>query len=352
VTQLTNIILNLKDEILKQNRAISELKEGQEEAKKGQIRLESQNKALQNQIAELKKEVQNARVTPTTTTPSAGNWAVVAARGGTATAAATRAPNLDNTQPRNGPTTLRIYTSLVPSSPGVTDQSFTRYMSADKATTCISKALQANDATKEAQVAGVGSTKLGYLIRFKDEKSKELAYKNDKWVHDLGTDTRVIKPRYGVVVHRTPTEEVQIQQKVVAISKIASENDLLTKGHQIEEIAWLRKKDTPLGRSASLGIWFTTQNAAEWAIQDGLLFGQRYIGSIEQYEMKRKRCFSCQSFGHLAWNCKGKKRCGHCCGEHDKRECPPNTTAKCVDCSKSHPTDSAECRERATSLTQ
>src|ERR1700709_2697480 len=29
VTQLTNIILNLKDEILKQNRAISELKEGQ-----------------------------------------------------------------------------------------------------------------------------------------------------------------------------------------------------------------------------------------------------------------------------------------------------------------------------------
>src|SRR5438045_8091181 len=30
------------------------------------------------------------------------------------------------------------------------------------------------------------------------------------------------------------------------------------------------------------------------------------IGSIERYEMKRKRCHRCQSLGHLAWNCQEK----------------------------------------------
>jgi hypothetical protein len=43
------------------------------------------------------------------------------------------------------------------------------------------------------------------------------------------------------------------------------ENELEEKGFEIEDIARLRKKDRSLGRSASMGIWFNTPEAAEWA---------------------------------------------------------------------------------------
>jgi hypothetical protein len=129
-----------------------------------------------------------------------------------------------------------------------------------------------------------------------------------------------------------------------SITKIMEENDLGSKGFQIEDIAWLKKKDAPLGESASLGIWFDSVKAAEWAVKDGMLFGQRYIGSVEPYQMRKKRCHRCQAFGHLAWNCKEALRCGHCAGSHDWRDCPPTTMAKCVDCNGGHPTGSRECR--------
>jgi hypothetical protein len=78
------------------------------------------------------------------------------------------------------------------------------------------------------------------------------------------------------------------------------ENKLEEKGFEIADIAWLRKKDRPLGRSASMGIWFNTPEAAEWTRQEGLLVGQRYISSIEPYKVEKKRCYRYQGFGHLA----------------------------------------------------
>jgi len=57
------------------------------------------------------------------------------------------------------------------------------------------------------------------------------------------------------------------------------ENDRAEKGYKIEDITWPKRKDKPLVRSASLGIWFDTAEAAEWTINNSLVFGQRYIGS-------------------------------------------------------------------------
>lgn len=101
------------------------------------------------------------------------------------------------------------------------------------------------------------------------------------------------------------------------------ENDLEAKGFQIDDITWLKSKDKSLGRSASLWIWLDSAEAAEWIINNGLVFKQRYIGSIEPCQIKTKRCHRCQGFGHLAWSCKERMRCGHWTGEHDRRECPP-----------------------------
>jgi hypothetical protein len=122
------------------------------------------------------------------------------------------------------------------------------------------------------------------------------------------------------------------------------ENNLESRGFGIEEIVWLKKKDSPLGAAASLGIWFDSAEAAEWAIQDGMLFGLRYVGSIEPYKRKERRCFNCQGLGHKAWSCKERQRCGHYAAEHNKRDCPPGSTARCVDCNRNHPTGAKECQ--------
>jgi hypothetical protein len=75
------------------------------------------------------------------------------------------------------------------------------------------------------------------------------------------------------------------------------ENHLAAKSLQIYDIAWLKGNDKQLGRSASLGIWLDTAEAAEWVINNELVFEWRYVGSIEPYQIKKKRCHRCQKFG-------------------------------------------------------
>ena len=91
------------------------------------------------------------------------------------------------------------------------------------------------------------------------------------------------------MVHRVPTEDFNLDRgKTQGIWKILEENDLMEKGFEIEDIAWLKKKDRPLGRSALMGIWLNTLEAAESIIDNGLLVGQRYIRSVEPYRVKLK----------------------------------------------------------------
>ncbi|KIW56891.1 hypothetical protein PV05_05509 [Exophiala xenobiotica] len=85
-----------------------------------------------------------------------------------------------------------------------------------------------------------------------------------------------------------------------------------------------------------------------WAINNGLVYGQLYIGNVRAYKFEMKRCHRClRVAGHLAWSYKETLRCRHCGGEHDRRDCPPGTEAKCVDCNGPYPTGDKECREPA-----
>lgn len=83
-------------------------------------------------------------------------------------------------------------------------------------------------------------------------------------MRDLGDQTKVVRPRFGIMVHRTPTREV---------AKITEENKLNNKEFKIVDIAWLKRRDSDLGASASLGIWFDDLEATERAIHDGMVFG-------------------------------------------------------------------------------
>lgn len=179
--------------------------------------------------------------------------------------------------------------------------------------------------------------------------SAEAARNNTEWLNELGNNTKLVKPRFGVVVHRTPTEDFDLENaNTEAIAKIMEENDLAEQGFQIEELAWLKRKDKVLGKFASLGIWFDSAEGAEYILNNGLLVGQRQIGSVERREIKKKRCFRCQRFGHLAWSCKETPRCGHCAGQHLHEHCPSGVRPRCLDCSSEHPTGDRQCLTPAT----
>jgi hypothetical protein len=53
------------------------------------------------------------------------------------------------------------------------------------------------------------------------------------------------------------------------IQKIMEENDLAAKGFHVDEISWLKRPDKPLGGYASIGIWLSTPDAAEWIMKTG-----------------------------------------------------------------------------------
>lgn len=206
-------------------------------------------------------------------------------------------------------------------------------------------------------MAGIGTTKTGYLIRFQDTESAEVARNNSGWIQRLGNNTKLVKPRFGVVVHRTPTEEFDLgtgaspptaEQIIQAAGKIIEDNNLAKHGYHIEELAWMKAKDKVLGKFASLGIWFDSAEGAEYMLRSGFLVNQHYIPYVERREIKKKRCFRCQRFGHLAWSCKETPRCGHCAGQHERERCPPGVRARCLDCSGEHPTGDRRCSSPVT----
>jgi hypothetical protein len=140
------------------------------------------------------------------------------------------------------PNCVRISTQPEPanseSTGATTGATFTRYLPTDSANTYIRNALLNADATKDVQVAGVGTTKTGYVIRFKDHQSAETARTNTEWLEELGNGTKLIKPRFGVVVHRVPTVDFSIPgNEKDGIARIMEENDLAAKGYRVDEIS-------------------------------------------------------------------------------------------------------------------
>jgi ribosomal protein S10 len=336
---LFTVIASLRDTINQQSGIIDKLRVDVKA-------IQNQNSALSEDVKSLQAQLKE-RPAPT----GAGRtWAAIV-EGGQADTTTTK-PTAPNPHPTASSAKesacVRISTREQTPQESETSEAhtFRRYMRTEIAHEKISKALNGSEKTKDIQIAGVATTKTGYIVRFRDEQSAKIARNDSKWLTELGHNTKLVTPRFGVVVHRVPTHQVDDKEgKGQSIDRITEENDLLAKGFPVRDIAWLKSKEKPWGRSASLGMWFDTAEAAKWTIDNGLVFGQRYIGSIEAYQLKKKRCHRCQRPGHLAWSCRERRRCGHCAQEHERKDCAPGTTPMCVDCSQNHPTGSKECTQ-------
>ncbi|KAJ5655065.1 hypothetical protein N7490_002068 [Penicillium lividum] len=100
---------------------------------------------------------------------------------------------------------------------------------------------------------------------------------------------KLVKPRFGVVVHRTPTEEFDLETGATqAAEEIIEDNDLMKHGFRIEELAWMKSKDKTLGKFASLGIWFDSAEGAEHMLREGFLVSGNCIHHVERREIKKE----------------------------------------------------------------
>lgn len=262
-----NLIDSLRKVIAQQTSTIQSARLEIREIRTEQQELKEQNIKLQEEIQALRIQVE----TQISTTPPR-SWAEVIA-GDPPLNTKTIIP-----RPQKELSCIRISTARPEegNSTETNHESFTRFLPTDAANKHIRNALSNTEPTKDVQVAGVGTTKTGYVIRFRDAQSAETARNNTAWLEELGNETKVVKPRFGIVVHRMPTEDFALdREKKEGIGKIMEENELAEKGFEIEDIAWLKRKDRPLGRSASMGIWLNTPEAAESIINNGLLVGQR-----------------------------------------------------------------------------
>ncbi|KAI9045184.1 uncharacterized protein KD926_009598 [Aspergillus affinis] len=133
-------------------------------------------------------------------------------------------------------------------------------------------ALSNAPSTQDAQVAGVGTTRTGKVIPIKDIESAEATRNNIEWLHELRNNMKLVKARFGVVVHWTLTEDLDLENaNAQAIEKIMKDNDSNEQGPRIEKIAWLKKKDKALGDYASLGIWFDSTEGVDYVLGKGYL---------------------------------------------------------------------------------
>jgi hypothetical protein len=82
----------------------------------------------------------------------------------------------------------------------------------------------------------------------------------------------VIKPTYGVIVHRVHTnkELIDTDNQDRAIKKIESENTVLHEGAKVAYIGWLTKEGRKKAAS-SLVMEFTTKYHANQVIWEGLV---------------------------------------------------------------------------------
>ncbi|OKP09527.1 hypothetical protein PENSUB_5118 [Penicillium subrubescens] len=229
--EIRQLISSLKEVIAYQTTVIESTKAELLEVKHDQNVLRDQNEKLYDEIRTLRERIET--LTPVT---EARSWAAVAASGSISS------PQSNHQRPEKERDCVRISTQrsfVDPSDNDNTDgNTFGRYLPTDAANTYIRTALLNAPSTQDAQVAGVGTTKTGYVIRFKDPESAEIARNNTEWLNELGNNTKLVKPRFGVVVHRTPTEDFDLENaNAEAIEKIIEENDLSEKGYRIEEVA-------------------------------------------------------------------------------------------------------------------
>ena len=309
--ELGSLVRDLKETVATQHVSLHEIRDELRQVK-------SQNLELQSAVRSLESKLEQT----TASSPPLRSWASVANGSNVTQAPAGPTAPTKYPEPTKEPHCLRISTKASQVENDGNEESLTRNLPVGRAIGLIREALHKTDQTKDVDVTGINTTRTGYVVRCKDEQSAQKAKTHTEWLQELGNNTKLVKPRYAVVVHRFPTEGIELPEHEDEFTRrLMEENDMPAKTFKVDGATWLREKSKHLGYSATLGIWFDTEEAAQDAITHGIVYGQRHMG-VSVYDPEKKKCYNCRKPGHFQRNCPRPKECHLCKGDHDRRNCP------------------------------
>jgi hypothetical protein len=147
---------------------------------------------------------------------------------------------------------------------------------------------------------------------------------------------------YNVIVFNSPLNLVPENEAHVA--EIQEVNDL--GDNDIAQISWAKpvNRRTPHQRTAHLKMFFSSPEAANQAITDGLVICNKKC-HVEKIKREPVRCMKCQQWNHMARDCREQAdTCSNCAGLHRTEDCRHPHIKRCISCkSNEHASWSSEC---------
>lgn len=212
-------------------------------------------------------------------------------------------------------------------------------------------------AVRQATITGPVPTILGVQklkssdIRFRCETEEEAERLREVDWSKAYPGIEVRRPKYGVVIHGIPIEEIDPHQDNMEDHA----RDMEIQNEKLNlKIARLRtlkppNKLAPHARYTSFVIQTHEPEAADKCLKSGIHYNCRlYPAEKHTPQLQLTQCFNCQKWGHRASHCRGKETCAKCGDKHASKDCTKegNLEAKCANCGDNHPAWHRDCPHR------
>lgn len=173
----------------------------------------------------------------------------------------------------------------------------------------------------------------GIIINCKNNKSKEII--SDKVSRELGNkyivqETTMKNPKFII---RGMEEKYMEYEDSDLIECLIYQNEIAQLGDEMEKKIKVVHKFKIKSRknAANLIIEVDPDLYSFIKSKDELNLGWRSCLFEEYYNIIR--CYKCAGYGHFQRDCKNKRYCFKCAGDHDTKNCD-NDTKKCINCIK------------------
>lgn len=129
-----------------------------------------------------------------------------------------------------------------------------------------------------------------------------------------------------------------------SISTDEIKEDLIAKGHKIEEVTRVRNRRT---KNPLPLVLISAQKDQKQIYQLTDVVGLKITTEAQRPKTQISQCHPCQKFGHYQSLCKASPKCVKCAGEHFTNDCgkSPTTPPNCANCGENHHASYRECKE-------
>nr|XP_029734340.1 uncharacterized protein LOC109399375 [Aedes albopictus] len=224
----------------------------------------------------------------------------------------------------------------------------------------VQKTIDENQLGNEVRLNGINKITVGILLKQngfaksvmdikKIGRAKVLVFFSEwKEANRLVTCQNLSLKRFKAFI---PKSFVTVKGVIAGIPEELEAEEILTDietNKEVMEVFRMQRTVAPGKRVPikKLGVVFRSNKLPEYVRVYSV------ITKVEPYVTKAVMCNACLRYGHIALNCKSRKRCGNCGETHEEQvndqECPNQT--RCVHCKDSRQTSSAQnARSKTTS---